>query len=305
MHSAGVGKMRRSFASLKMTGWMDAMDSGDPTPENIAQVQDRDPFFIFESAATTCVRRYDPSHALSGTERGQGVLLESRYSRRSFMLTGRKLALTLAFTVLGGLTFGVSCRGFFPKPILQSIAINPTAPQVNVGQTQNLQLFGTYDDGTRSPVTSGVSWSSVPASVATVTGTGSATLTGVASGSATITASAQALSATANATVIGNVSKITVSPASGSTHHGGTGQAFTFAATPGPPLFITADNGGTLVITPNDGNITCTVSTDSNTNPDELCTAAAVGTPPYSIVMTYPSSTGGTVTSNTATLAVN
>jgi hypothetical protein len=44
MHSAGVGKMRRSFASLKMTGWMDAMDSGDPTPENTLQVQDRDPF---------------------------------------------------------------------------------------------------------------------------------------------------------------------------------------------------------------------------------------------------------------------
>jgi len=55
MHSAGVGKMRRFFASLKMTGWMDAMDSGDPTPENIAQVRDHDPFFIFKSAATTCV----------------------------------------------------------------------------------------------------------------------------------------------------------------------------------------------------------------------------------------------------------
>jgi hypothetical protein len=208
------------------------------------------------------------------------------------MLTGRKLALTLAFTVLVALAFGVSCRGFFPKPVLQSIAINPTAPQVNVGQT-------------RSQVTSGVNWSAVPASVATISGTGSATLTGVTSGSATITASAQALSATANATVIGNVTAITVSPASGSTHHGGTGQAFTFAATPGPPLFITADNGGTLGITPNDGNITCTVSTDSNTNPDELCTAAAVGNGSYTIVMTYPSPTGGTVTSSTATLAVN
>jgi hypothetical protein len=226
-----------------------------------------------------------------------------------FMLTGRKLALTLAFTVLVGLTFGISCRGFFPKPILQSIAINPTAPQVNVDKTINLQLFGTYDDGTRSPVTSGVSWSSVPTTVATVTGTGSATLTGVTSGSATISASAQALNATASATVIGNVSKITVSPTSGSVAIGGsTGAPFTFAATPGPPSFITANNGGTLTITPADNFVTCTVSVDGNSNPDELCTAVqgANTITPYQIVMTYPSSTGGTVTSTpTATLTVH
>lgn len=222
-----------------------------------------------------------------------------------FILTGRKLALTLAFTALVALAFGISCRGFFPKPILQSIAINPTAPQVNVGQTQSLQLFGTYDDGSRSQVTSGVSWSAVPTSVATISGTGSATLTGLTSGSATITASAQALSATAAATVIGNVTAITVTPTSGSVAVG-VGAPFTFAATPGPPLFITGANGGTLVITPSDTNITCTVSTDGNNNPDEVCTAAAVGQSPYSIVMTYPSPTGGTVTSTpAATLTVH
>jgi Bacterial Ig-like domain (group 2) len=226
-----------------------------------------------------------------------------------FMLTGRKLVLELAFAVLVALAFGVSCRGFFPKPVLQSIAINPTAPQVNVGQTQSLQLFGTFDDGTRSQLTSGVGWSIVPTSVATITGTGSATLTGVTSGSATITASAQALSATANATVIGNVSSISVSPTSGSVTIGGsTGAPFTFAATPGPPLFITADNGGTLTITPADNFVTCTVSVDSNNNPDELCTAVqgANTTTPYQLVMTYPSSSGGTVSSTpTATLSVS
>ena len=225
------------------------------------------------------------------------------------MLTGRKLALNLAFTVLVALAFGVGCRGFFPKPVLQSIAINPTAPQVNVGKTQTLQLFGTYDNGTRSQVTSGVSWSAVPTSVATVTGTGSATLLGVASGSATITASAQALSATATATVIGNVTSITVNPTSGNVKVGGsTGAPFTFAGTPGPPAFITANNGGTLVITPADGKITCTVSVDSGTNPDELCTAitGANTITPYQLVMTYPSPTGGTVTSTpTATLSVS
>jgi hypothetical protein len=224
-----------------------------------------------------------------------------------FMFTGRKLALTFAFTALVALAFGVSCRGFFPKPILQSIAINPTAPQVNVDKTVNLQLFGTFDDGSRSPVTSGVGWSIVPTSVATIAGTGSATLTGVTSGSATITASAQALSATATATVIGNVTAITVSPASGNAKIGGQPVPFTFAATPGPPSFITADNGGTLTITPPDGNITCAVSMDTNNNPDEQCTAGsnANTTTPYQLVMTYPSPTGGTVTSPTATLTVS
>jgi Bacterial Ig-like domain (group 2) len=222
------------------------------------------------------------------------------------MLTGRKLALTLAFTALVALAFGVSCRGFFPKPILQSIAINPTAPQVNVGQTQSLQLFGTYDDGSRSQVTSGVGWSIAPTSVATIAGTGSATLTGVTSGSATITASAQALSATATATVIGNVTSITVSPTSGSISVGGSGAPFTFASTPGPPSFITADNGGSLVITPSDGNIACIVSTDGSNNPDEVCTATGGVGISYAITMTYPSPTGGTVTSTpAATLTVH
>jgi|GEM_PF-2763316 len=220
------------------------------------------------------------------------------------MLTGRKLVLELAFTALVALAFGVSCRGFFPKPILQSIAINPTAPQVNVDKTVNLQLFGTFDDGSRSPVTSGVGWSIVPTSVATIAGTGSATLTGVTSGSATITASAQALNATATATVIGNVTSITVSPASASIKAGGSPVSFTFAGHPGPPSFITANNGGTLTVTPTDTFFTCTVSVDSNNNPDESCSAVPGGPSSYTLVMTYPSPTGATVSSPTVTVTV-
>jgi hypothetical protein len=221
------------------------------------------------------------------------------------MLTGLKLPLTLAFAVLVVVAFGVSCHGFFPDPVLQSIAINPTAPQVNVGKTQNLQVYGTYDNGTRKQVTSGVSWSSGDTNIATVTGTSSATLQGVTPGSVTITASAQALSATATATVIGNVTAITVNPQSGTAHIGGSGQDFTFAATPGPPVFITADNGGSLVITPSDGKITCSVSVDKSGNPDELCVAATGAGTSYTVVMTYPDGNGGTITSQTATLAVN
>src|SRR6202521_5696861 len=86
--------------------------------ENTAQVPDRDPFHKFEHGSGA--RRYDPSHALLGSERRPGVLLKSRYSRRSFMLSGRKLALTLAFTALVAVAFGARFRGFFSKSTLQS-----------------------------------------------------------------------------------------------------------------------------------------------------------------------------------------
>ncbi len=222
------------------------------------------------------------------------------------MLTGRKLVLTLAFTVLVALAFGVSCRGFFPRPILQSIAIQPPSPQIQVTKTLNLQAWGTYDDGTRKQITSGVAWSSNSANV-TFADPNSGAAFGAVAGTATITASAQALSGTATATVIGNVTSITVSPTSGGVKAGGTTPApFTFAASPGPPFFITTDNGGTLVVSPVDTFLSCIVDVDTSGNPDESCTVATGGTAPsYTIVMTYPSSTGGTVTSTpVATLTV-
>ncbi len=49
------------------------------------------------------------------------------------MLTGRKLALTLAFTVLVVVAFGMSCNGFFTDPTLSSIAIQPPTPQIEIG----------------------------------------------------------------------------------------------------------------------------------------------------------------------------
>jgi len=220
------------------------------------------------------------------------------------MLIGRKLALTVAFAVLVAVAFGVSCRGFFVNPTLQSIAVSPTTAQVGIGDQTTLSVYGTYSDGSRSTVTSGVSWSADPTGVVTLVGTGSATITGVTTGNTTLTAEAQALTATATATVIGNVSQIVASPTSANLTIGDPGQAFSFVATPGPPDYITTNNGGTLTITTADGFITCTVSVDANNNPDEVCAADTGATGPYTVVMTYPSSTGGTITSNTITLTV-
>lgn len=219
------------------------------------------------------------------------------------MFTGRKLPITLVFVVLVGVAIGASCKGFFVDPVLQTIVISPSAPQVNVDKTLQLQAFGTYDDGSRKQIKSGLSWSSDTTDVATidpVTGL----LSGVTPGSATITASSQGLDGTAQGTVIGNVTAITVSPTSASVAIGQSGVAFTFAASPGPPLFITADNGGTLTVTPSDDHITCVVGVDASNNPAEVCSATTGAVGPYTLQMSYPNVSGGTVLSQTATLTI-
>jgi hypothetical protein len=77
------------------------------------------------------------------------------------MLTGSKLALTLAFTVLVALAFGVSCRGFFTNPTIASFVISPTDPTVPLGGTQQMNAFGTDSDGNPTgDITNKITWSS-------------------------------------------------------------------------------------------------------------------------------------------------
>jgi hypothetical protein len=220
------------------------------------------------------------------------------------VFSGKRLPLTIAFSVLLVAAFGVGCKGFFTNPTLSSLAIQPTNPQVNVNSTTTLQAWGTFSDNSRSQITSGVGWSSDTTDVATVDGTGSASMSGISPGTAIITASAQGISGTATATVIGNVTQIQVSPSTGSVTIGGPGFPFTFPATPGPPNFITAGNGGTLVISPVDSFLTCTVGVDGNNNPAEVCSASQGAASQYSISMTYPDPSGNTISSPAATLNV-
>lgn len=199
----------------------------------------------------------------------------------------RKLQILGAFGAFFLCALAVGCQGFFVNPVLTSIAISPTSPQVEVGKTQVLQAFGTYDDGSRKLITSGVNWSSDTVGVATIN-TANGTLTGVSPGQSNITASAQALSGTATATVLlTNVTAITVDPTSGSVTRGGDGQIFTFTATSGGSLIpLTTDIGGVLTIAPTSSDVFCEVSGN-----DEVCSAdtnAVVGS--YTITMTYPGS---------------
>lgn len=214
------------------------------------------------------------------------------------MFTGRKLPLTLAFAVLVALAFGVSCRGFFPKPVLQSITIQPPSPQVAFNQTMNLQAWGVYDTG-RSQITSGVAWTSGSPNVLSVDPS-SGLAKGLALGSATVTASAQGLSGTASATVyLTNITALAISPTSGSVTHGnGTIADFSALATANNAQ-INVTSGASWSVSPSATGITASLSTDGTLEEYTADDTVTPGT--YTISVTYP----GTNIVPTATLTVN
>ena len=133
------------------------------------------------------------------------------------MLTGRKLALTLAFAVLVAVAFGASCRGFFPKSKLTAVGITPANQTITDISPNNIQQFsavGIFDNGNSgsTPVT----WSSSASSTVAKIDSNSGLATAVGVGSATITATSTILptiSGTTTLTVVpGNVTSIAVSP---------------------------------------------------------------------------------------------
>ena len=232
------------------------------------------------------------------------------------MLTGRKLALTLAFTVLVVVAFGMSCNGFFTDPVLQSIAIQPPTPQIEIGSTtpQTLEAWGTYDNNSRSRITSGVSWTSSPSTTVAIVGPcanaqpcGSATAQGVASGTATITASAQGISATATATAyLGNITNFqvcqgTTVPVTSCTSTWNANAAslvtqdFVAQGTSNGTTFdLTTAATWTVAPTPGAGSITCT----SSASP-AVCTVdqnTTAGT--YTITVSYGANPTLTATVN-------
>jgi hypothetical protein len=204
-----------------------------------------------------------------------------------------------AFAALATLALAISCHGFFVKPTLTSIAISPTAPQVQQGKTVQLQAFGTYDDGTRNQIKTGVSWSSSDPTIASVD-TSTGILDGVATGTSTITADAQGLSSTATATVFLVINSIAISPTSTSVAVGQSAP-FTVSATANGTTIdltssatLTPEQGGTGVST-----ITCAYDGVSQ----QVCTTSS-GTTTAGVYQIVASYSGSTLTA-TATLTVN
>src|SRR5579859_5382566 len=105
----------------------------------------------------------------------------------SMKQTPRVVAAVAMLTILA---LAASCRGFFVKPTLSSIAVGPASPSIQTGSTNNtVQMFavGTFNDGsTGNPA---VTWSISPSNtVATISPGG--LVTSVATGTATVTATA-------------------------------------------------------------------------------------------------------------------
>lgn len=207
----------------------------------------------------------------------------------------QKLRVSCAFAALATLALAVSCRGFFVNPTLTSIAISPTAPQVQQGKTLQLQAFGTYDDGSRNQIKQGVSWSSDTPSVATID-SNTGILTGVSTGSSTITASAQGLSSTATATVFNVITSIAISPTSASVTSGASQNFTVSAGTAGDVTSsakLTAEQNGVVATA-----VQCTYNSGLLA---QVCTTTAGTTGVYQIVASYP---GSSLTA-TAMLTVN
>jgi len=128
------------------------------------------------------------------------------------------LLLIGAFLALGTLALAVSCKGFFVKPTLSSLSVDPASPTIETGSTNNtVQMFavGTFNDGsTGNP---SVSWTISPTTTATINSNG--LVSSVATGSATVTATSNdnpAITGTQSLTVtVGCIQSITLSPTSG------------------------------------------------------------------------------------------
>jgi hypothetical protein len=230
------------------------------------------------------------------------------------MLTGRKLSLTLAFTVLIALAVGVSCKGFFPPSTVTALSIQPPSPAIEVGAnfSETLQAWATYDNGSRAQITSGVNWSSSDSTVLQI-GTTSGLATGEGTGgSATVTAAAQGLSATATATVfLGNITGYQVCMgtfgATTSCSNGSSPLVWNAVASQAPTVTFIAQ--GTANGTLDDLTVASTWTVESSISLSITCTGGASpescnvaqGTVPgtYTITVTYGTS------SSTSTAVIN
>lgn len=211
------------------------------------------------------------------------------------MFTGRKLPITLAFVVLVGLAIGANCNGFFVDPTLTGITISPSSPQVEVGKTQQLSVFGTYDDGKRKQLKSGVNWSTVPTGIVSID-PNTSVMTGKAVGTTQLTADSQGLSATATATAFSDVTDLKVCTGTFNTGTcpagtwivktavGGSQDYYARGTIAGVITDVTTVATWEVTPTPTTGNINC----DATDSPAVCTIDQNTSTGSYVITVTYP-----------------
>ena len=171
--------------------------------------------------------------------------------------------------------------------VLSSIAVTPATASIAAGSTQQFIATATYSDNSTANVTSSVTWTTSAPATATISALGMAT--GVAAGTVTVTAAIGTVQGTASLTVTtATLVSIDVTPATASIAIGASQQ---YTATGVYTDSSTQDLTGT--VTWASSNVaTATI------NAAGLATGASSGT-------TNITAVSGTVTSNTAVLAVS
>ena len=131
-----------------------------------------------------------------------------------------RLQVIEAMVVLSLFGMSVGCNGFFVDPTLTSLVLSPATATVGINKTVQMTAFGTYDDGSRKQVNSGLNWTSSTTGVATI-GLTSGIATGASAGSTTITGEAQGITGTATLTVVpSGITSIKINPTTASITQG-------------------------------------------------------------------------------------
>jgi hypothetical protein len=129
-----------------------------------------------------------------------------------------------AMVVLSLFVMSVGCNGFFVDPTVTSLVVSPATATVGISKTIQMTAFGTYSDGTRKQVSSGLNWTSSTTGVASI-GLTSGVATGASAGSTTITGEAQGITGTATLTVVpSGITSIKVNPSTASIKQGASQQ---------------------------------------------------------------------------------
>jgi hypothetical protein len=111
-----------------------------------------------------------------------------------------RLVLTLAVALLLS-AFLAGCGGFFIRPTLSVVYVQPAAATIAVGNDVQLFVYARYSDGSTGQISrSKATWSSSASTIATVTSPGGL-VTGVSVGTTTVTGSFAGMTATASITV--------------------------------------------------------------------------------------------------------
>jgi uncharacterized protein YjdB len=188
---------------------------------------------------------------------------------------------------LGGISGSTSLT--VTAPSIASIAVTPVGLTLGIGINQQYVATVTYTDGTSADLSSGVTWTSSPTSVATVNNSG--LVTTVAPGQTTITASIAGQSDTSTLTVVpAHLTSIDVSP-SVQTIAAGTTQLFTAVGN--------FDDGSTQLLQ----SVTWSSSSTSAATIDINGVATGVGTGTSTITATSGSVSGtASLTVSAATL---